>query len=306
MKNNKRAVAQLLSIQDFIDWGVKRFNDAGLFYGHGTDNVLDEVVFLILHTLHLPYDTSSDQFSVELTESERQALISILERRIIGRKPASYLTNEAWFAGLSFYVDERVLVPRSPIAELVEENFSPWINSDRVERILDLCTGSGCIAIAAAYAFPEALVDAADLSEVALQVARINIERHEMEKRVIPVQSDLFSNLVDQQYDIIVSNPPYVSRIELEQLPQEYKHEPEFGLVSGVDGLDATVKILQQAPAFLKPGGILVVEVGNTETVLEEKFPTLPFTWLEFEHGGHGVFLFTKEQLEDSRKVLVP
>lgn len=298
MHSNEEMPTQISTIQDFISWGEKILEDAGLFYGHGTENALDEAAFLILHTLHLPCDLPSERFKDELTESEKKEVVEILERRISERKPASYLTNEAWFSGLSFYVDERVLVPRSPIAELIEENFSPWINSNRVERVLDLCTGSGCIAIATAYAFPEALVDAVDLSEDALQVARINIKRHAMEQRVVPVQSDLFSGLVGQQYDIIVSNPPYVSRDELKQLPPEYTHEPEFGLVSGIDGLDAVVKILQQASGFLKPDGILVVEVGNTESIMEERFPTLPFTWLEFERGGHGVFLLTKEQLK--------
>lgn len=298
MHSNEEMPTQISTIQDFISWGEKILEDAGLFYGHGTENALDEAAFLILHTLHLPCDLPSERFKDELTESEKKEVVEILERRISERKPASYLTNEAWFSGLSFYVDERVLVPRSPIAELIEEKFSPWINSNRVERVLDLCTGSGCIAIATAYAFPEALVDAVDLSEDALQVARINIKRHAMEQRVVPVQSDLFSGLVGQQYDIIVSNPPYVSRDELKQLPPEYTHEPEFGLVSGIDGLDAVVKILQQASGFLKPDGILVVEVGNTESIMEERFPTLPFTWLEFERGGHGVFLLTKEQLK--------
>lgn len=298
MHSNEEMPTQISTIQDFISWGEKILEDAGLFYGHGTENALDEAAFLILHTLHLPCDLPSERFKDELTESEKKEVVEILERRISERKPASYLTNEAWFSGLSFYVDERVLVPRSPIAELIEEKFSPWINSNRVERVLDLCTGSGCIAIATAYAFPEALVDAVDLSEDALQVARINIKRHAMEQRVVPVQSDLFSGLIGQQYDIIVSNPPYVSRDELKQLPLEYTHEPEFGLVSGIDGLDAVVKILQQASGFLKPDGILVVEVGNTESIMEERFPTLPFTWLEFERGGHGVFLLTKEQLK--------
>lgn len=298
MHSNEEMPTQISTIQDFISWGEKILEDAGLFYGHGTENALDEAAFLILHTLHLPCDLPSERFKDELTESEKKEVVEILERRISERKPASYLTNEAWFSGLSFYVDERVLVPRSPIAELIEEKFSPWINSNRVERVLDLCTGSGCIAIATAYAFPEALVDAVDLSEDALQVARINIKRHAMEQRVVPVQSDLFSGLIGQQYDIIVSNPPYVSRDELKQLPPEYTHEPEFGLVSGIDGLDAVVKILQQASGFLKPDGILVVEVGNTESIMEERFPTLPFTWLEFERGGHGVFLLTKEQLK--------
>ncbi|MCK5092258.1 MAG: 50S ribosomal protein L3 N(5)-glutamine methyltransferase [Gammaproteobacteria bacterium] len=299
MHGDKETIEQLSTIQDFMDWGARKLGSADLFYGHGTDNALDEATYLILHTLNLSHDLAPEDLQADLPENDKQAILQVLEQRIIEQKPAAYLTNEAWFSGLSFYVDERVLIPRSPIAELIEERFSPWVKEGRVNRILDLCTGSGCIAIASAYAFPEAVVDAVDLSDDALQVARINIERHEMNDRVFPVKSDLFSNLSGQTYDIIVSNPPYVSKQEMEQLPREYMHEPAFGLESGKEGLDATITILRQSAAFLEPNGILVVEVGNSEDALVERFPEIPFMWLEFERGGHGVFLLTAEQLNE-------
>lgn len=295
---------QLSTIQDFIHWGERKFIDARLFYGHGTDNALDEAAFLILHTLHLPCDLPSERLKDELTEIEKKEVTEILERRIRERRPASYLANEAWFAGLSFYVDERVLVPRSPIAELIEEDFAPWVKKHKVRRILDLCTGSGCIAIASAVAFPDAVIDAVDLSDDALHVARINIERHGLDSRVFALQSDLFSDLDDRKYNIIIANPPYVSKEEMVQLPKEYSYEPEFGLASGEEGLDATLKILEQASDYLLPDGILVVEVGNSEYSLANKFPEIPFIWLEFERGGHGVFLLTAESLLTHREIL--
>lgn len=299
MCSNKETIAQLSTVQDFIDWGARKLSDAGLFYGHGTENAMDEAAYLILHTLNLPYDLAPEELQAELPVNDKQAILQVLDRRITEQKPAAYLTHEALFLGLSFYVDERVLIPRSPIAELIEERFSPWVKESRVNRILDLCTGSGCIAIAAAYAFPEAIVDAADLSDDALQVAHINIERHKMNDRVLPVKSDLFTGLSGRKYDIIVSNPPYVSKQEMEQLPKEYTHEPAFGLESGEKGLDATITILKQSVDFLNPNGILVVEVGNSEDALVERFPEIPFMWLEFERGGHGVFLLTAEQLNE-------
>lgn len=290
----------LLTIRDFLRYAVSRFQEAKIFYGHGTANAADEALSLIFHTLHLPHDTQSALLDARLTKSEREALTHLIERRVKDRIPVPYLTHEAWFAGLSFYVDERVLIPRSPIAELIEQHFNPWIHSDEVHDILDLCTGSGCIAIACAQYFPDALVDATDISQDALAVAKKNILRHEMEDQIHLFESDLFNLLPNKKYDIIVSNPPYVDAEEMKILPEEYHHEPKTGLAAGPLGLDFVERILKEAPRFLKPDGILIVEVGNSEFALAEKYPEVPFTWLEFERGGGGVFLLTRKQLVSS------
>ncbi len=299
MIDQREALAQLSTLGDFLRWGASRFEEAGLVYGHGTDNALDEAATLVFHALHLSHDLASQYLGAVLTESEKKAVVGLLVRRIEERKPAAYLTREAWFGGWSFYVDERVLVPRSPIAELVEGRFSPWVIPDEVGRILDLCTGSGCIAVACAHAFPEAAIDAADLSVNALEVARINVQRHHLEHRVRLVQSDLFEALTGERYDIIVSNPPYVPAGEISHLPQEYRHEPVVGLESGPSGLDAAMRILRGARGHLAPNGVLVVEVGHGAERLTEVLPRVPFMWLEFERGGEGVFLLTAEQLEE-------
>ena len=281
--------------RQLIDWAVQRFTRSDLFFGHGADNALDEAAYLVLGALDLPFDVSLDKLKAKITETEQQRIKRLVDERIRSRKPAAYLLNKAWFAGLPFYVDERVLVPRSPIAELVRDRFSPWINTPDVTRILDLGTGSGCIAIACALAFPAALVDATDISPDALEVARINCERHDLARRINLVESDLFSALGDSRYDIIVCNPPYVTDGEMAALPAEYRYEPSLALAAGVTGLDVVDRILADAHRHLAPHGILAVEVGNGRAALEAKYPRTPFTWLDFEHGGEGVFVITSE-----------
>ena len=297
-------LTELETIRDYIRYAISRFQESGLYYGHGTDNVRDEAYCLIWHCLHLPHSISSEMLDARLLPREREAIYKLVQRRVQERIPLAYLTNEAWFAELPFYVDERVLVPRSPIAELIENHFQPWIDADRVNSILDLCTGSGCIAIACAKAFPEAKVDASDLSPDALAVAKKNALRHHVENQVILHESDLFHSLKNKKYDIIVSNPPYVSAEEMTTLPSEYNHEPALGLVSGSLGLDCALRILKEAEQHLNPQGILIVEVGNSEEALSLELPSLPFTWLEFQRGGGGVFLLTAEQLHEHRALL--
>jgi ribosomal protein L3 glutamine methyltransferase len=261
-------------------------------------SALDEAVYLVLNALHLPIDTPSSYWDGNLTPTEIETVQTLLLRRINERKPAAYLTHEGWFAGLPFFIDERVLVPRSPIAELVEAQFSPWAEPDKVNAILDLCSGSGCIGIACAYAFAYASVDLADISEDAIDVANINIQRHDASQRVQAIHSDVFSHLQEKKYDIIVSNPPYVDVEDMSALTDEFLHEPKLGLSSGEDGLDLTMKILNQAVDYLTENGILVIEVGNSQYALQQRFPNVPFHWLEFERGGDGVFLLDKQQLK--------
>jgi ribosomal protein L3 glutamine methyltransferase len=289
----------LRSVRDFIRWGASRFVEAGLVFGHGTDNALDESAALVMHALHLGTGLPDDCLDAVLNDTARKEVIRLVESRISTRKPAAYLTHEAWFSGLPFYIDERVLVPRSPIAELIANRFIPWVVPDRIDSILDLCTGSGCIAIACACVFPDARVLATDISDDALAVARTNIDRHGLARRVHLLQGSLFERIGERHFDLIVSNPPYVPQTEIQQLPQEFRHEPELGLSAGEDGLDVVVEILRHASRHLADAGILVVEVGCSQTAVVEQYPEIPFLWLEFEHGGEGVFLLEQAQLRE-------
>ncbi|MGZ8152758.1 MAG: 50S ribosomal protein L3 N(5)-glutamine methyltransferase [Methylovulum sp.] len=300
MKTTSPEVLTTLStLRDYIRWAASRFNQAGIAFGHGSVTALDEAAAIVLHTIYQPYNLAESYLDTTLTPGERKAIIDIVDKRIQTRMPAAYLTHEAIFAGLAFYVDERVLVPRSPIAELIEQRFSPWVDEDQVEQILDLCTGSACIAIACAYAFPHASIEAVDLSPDALAVAEINVDKHQLSESVTLYQSDLFNALPDKRYDVIVSNPPYVSIAEWEQLPAEFLAEPEMGFKGGESGLDIVIRILGDADAYLTEQGILIIEVGSSAETLQDTFPDVPFYWLDFERGGDGVFLLTAEQVHD-------
>jgi len=288
-----------LTVRELIQEGARSFQRADLWFGHGSDNAVDEAAELVFFGARLRHEDAGKIYDDVLASEQVKSIRELFERRIRERLPAAYLTHRMWFAGHEFYVDERVLVPRSPIAEIIEAQFAPWIDASRVRRVLDIGTGSGCIAIAAALSLPQANVDAADLSEDALEVTRINIERHGVSSRVRAIRSDVFSSLVNQRYDVIVSNPPYVGDQELASLPAEYGREPRLGLHGGSDGLDIVQKILREAPEHLEPNGILIVEVGNSEDALVAAFPRTPFTWLEFERGGGGVFVLTAEQLNE-------
>lgn len=292
------AVSELHTIQDMLRWTVSRLNAANVYYGHGTDNPWDEAVQLVMPSIFLPLDIPEDMHTARLTSSERHRIVERVIRRVNERVPVAYLTNKAWFCGMEFYVDERVLVPRSPIGELINNRFA-GILQHQPAHILDMCTGSGCIAIACAYAYPETEVDAVDISPDALAVAERNIETHGIEQWVTPIRSDLFRDLPALQYDLIVTNPPYVDEDDMADLPDEYRHEPELGLASGSDGLKLTRRILACAPDYLTDNGVLVCEVGNSMVHLMDQYPDVPFTWLEFENGGDGVFMLTKQQLID-------
>jgi len=288
---------QPVSVRTLIQRGARRLRRGGVFFGHGTDNAFDESAALVFHALRLSHDAGSKVYARRVGARRQKEVESLIARRIEERVPAAYLMGETWFAGLPFYVDQRVLIPRSPIAELIERQFSPWIDPRRVRRILDIGTGSGCIAIACASAFPRAKVDGVDISDDALEVAKINVRRHRLGRRMRLLKSDHFSALRGQSYDIIVTNPPYVGERELKGLPPEYRHEPRIALAAGRAGLDSVRIILGEARRHLQPQGLLVVEVGNTETAVRRAFRQLPFVWLDFERGGGGVFLLTAEQL---------
>ena len=294
----ENALDELLTLRDLLRFTVSRYTEAGVFFGHGTDNAWDEAVYLLLHSLHLPLDRLEPFLDGRLTRDERAAALRFIERRISERLPVAYLTNQAWLAGYRFYVDPRVIVPRSFIAELLQEQLAPWIEApEQVSTLLDLCTGSGCLAVIAAHAFPEASVDAVDISPDALAVAHRNVADYELGERIRLVESDLFAGVRSRRYDLIVSNPPYVKAESMASLPAEYRCEPELALASGEDGLELTRAILAAARTQLRPGGLLVVEIGHNRDELEAAFPDTPFTWLDTSAGDQYVFLLQRDEL---------
>lgn len=299
---NRWCVDGLETIRDMIRWGASRFNESNLYFGHGTDNALDEAAYLVSHALHLSPTIADRYLSARLLQEEKLYIADLFRYRVEERIPAAYLTQEAWFCGLSFYVDERVLIPRSPIAELIEQGFSPWFSGEPIS-ILEIGTGSGCIAIALAYAFPNTRIDAVDISPASLTVAQMNLERHGVEGQVRLIQGDLFPDLelMAEPYDLIIANPPYVDEEEMENLLPEYRHEPVQALAAGDDGLDYVRRILADASRYLAREGLLVVEVGNSERALMAEYPDASFIWPEFTRSeSGGVFLMTEEGLRES------
>ncbi|MEH6504228.1 MAG: 50S ribosomal protein L3 N(5)-glutamine methyltransferase [Cycloclasticus sp.] len=291
------------TIKGLIADGAELFDKEALYYGHGTDNSTDEAAYIVLTvTNKLPLDDDA-VLEEKVDVLVAKEILALFQRRIKEKTPAAYLIGEAWFAGLPFYVDKHVLVPRSPFAELLGDNFSPWVNVDKTNRILDMCTGSGCIGIACAVAFPHAAVDLVDVSEPALLVADKNIEKYQLKARVSSIKSNLFEGLASKKYDLIVSNPPYVGHDELSTLPDEFYQEPQIGLDGGVTGLDLVHKILSQASNYLNDDGVLYVEVGNTDEALQRCYPKVPFLWQEFDYGGHGIFMLTKDQLLEYKQL---
>ena len=296
--NFELARRELVTVRDLIRFAVSAFNEGKLFFGHGSADAFDEAAYLVLHTLKLPPDKLDPFFDARLTSTERDAVLNMIERRVKERIPAAYLTNEAWLGEYKFYVDQRVIVPRSFIAEWLREDLSPWVDDpEAVESALDLCTGSGCLAILTALTFPNAVVDAVDLSADALEVARRNIGDYELTDRVQAIRSNMFDELAGRTYDLIVSNPPYVTAKSMSALPQEYLREPAMALASGLDGLDHVRVILREAPKHLNEGGLLVAEVGFNRAGMEVAFPDLPITWVETSAGDGVVFLVTREEL---------
>ncbi len=285
-----------VSIIDLIRFGGSRFNEAGLTFGHSYDNALDEATQLVLHALHLPHDLSPVYGASRVTAAEQAKVLALFERRVSERVPAAYLTGEAWFAGLSFKSDRRALVPRSPIAELIPHGYEPWLGGREIERVLDLCTGSGCIAIATAHYHPHWQVDGVDINDEALSLAQENKQRLHADNVTLR-KSDLFDQLQGQVYDLIVTNPPYVTNDETDALPQEYSHEPELGLRAGDDGLDLALKILRDAPEHLSGNGLLICEVGEAENALVQLLPELPMAWVEFKVGQMGIFVVERADL---------
>ena len=296
MTVNPDAARELRTLIDFIRYGASRFNAAGLTFGHSFDNAIDEATQLVLHALHMPHDLSPVYGQSRLTTEEKNEILELFRRRIEDRTPAAYLTGEAWFAGLSFKSDPRALVPRSPIAELIESGFEPWLGGREVNRALDICTGSGCIAIAMAHYNPDWQVDGVDISEEALELAEENKERL-MADNVRLLKSDLFGAVAGEKYELIVTNPPYVTHAETDALPPEYAHEPELGLRAGDDGLDLALRILRDAPDHLTDDGLLICEIGEAERALNELLPELPLTWIEFKVGQMGIFVAERADL---------
>jgi ribosomal protein L3 glutamine methyltransferase len=291
-------IEELVTVRDWLRWAVSRFSEVGLFYGHGTDNAYDEAAWLILHTLRLPLDRLEPFLDARLTHTERQAVLNILEQRIVRRLPAAYLTNEAWLGDFRFYVDERVIVPRSYFAELLADGMAPWVlDPEGIHTALDLCTGSGCLAILMADAFPDASVDAVDISADALAVAQRNVADYHLEDRVQLVRSDLLNELKDRRYDLIICNPPYVTAESMAALPAEYRHEPALALASGDDGLDIVRRLLAAAPDHLTENGLLFVEVGHNADIVEAAFPDLPLTWVDAPSGEGKIFLLARSDL---------
>ena len=296
--NESEAVEDLQTIGDFLRWTMSCLEQSQVYLGHGTDNAWDEALALILPSLYLPLELDPQLLSSKLTHSERQGLAAQVRRRVEDFIPTPYLTNKAWFGGLEFFVDERVLIPRSPFAEVLQDALPNWFGEDGPCSILELCTGSGCIAILAALTYSEANVIASDISTKALDVARINRSHYDLEESLQLIESDLFGTIADAHFDLIISNPPYVGADEMASIPKEYQHEPVLALASGQDGLDIVSRILVEADGYLTENGLLVVEVGNSDEALQARYPEVPFLWLDFEHGGHGVFALTAKQLK--------
>jgi ribosomal protein L3 glutamine methyltransferase len=290
-------VNHLISVRELIQRTEKQFSNANLFYGHGTDNALDEAFYLVMAAAGLEFDCNEEELDKPIEQTILNKIENLIEKRITQRIPVAYLVNQAWFAGRKFYVDERVLIPRSPFAELITSQFMPWITYDKVKSILDIGTGGACIPIACAYEFSDATIDAVDIDDDAIDVANKNVSLHELEDRVHVIKSNLFEQLDGKKYDLIISNPPYVGHDEMQSLPKEYRHEPSHALEANDNGLELVGAILKQASQHLNDGGILAVEVGNSKEALIEYYPELPFIWLEFEHGGEGVFILNKSDL---------
>jgi ribosomal protein L3 glutamine methyltransferase len=290
---------ELITLRDWLRYAVSRFQSSGLFFGHGFDNAYDEAAWLILHTLHLPGDRLEAFADARLIRDERLAILNILQQRIAKRIPVAYLTREAWLGEFRFYVDERVIVPRSFFAEILREDFAPWIEDQHlVVDALDLCTGSGCLAVLMAHAFPAAQIDAVDLSADALAVARRNVDDYDLATRIRLIASDLFAALQGRTYDLIISNPPYVTAAAMAALPPEYRHEPALALAAGDDGLDIVRRILADAPHYLKPGGLLAIEVGHNRDIFERAFPRLDPIWVAGETSNDMIFLLQRAQLQ--------